>query len=53
VTDEKVNAYTCDEHNNAKQCYCIGPENCKDTDCGIVKAWRREMDAVAKERKLT
>lgn len=34
--------YTSDGRNHPKDCYCVGPENCGDRSCKLVKDYREK-----------
>jgi hypothetical protein len=37
---DKSKLYQDDNDKQLKQCFCIGPENCEDEDCVLVKNYK-------------
>ena len=37
--------------NKDRQCFCIGPENCKDKDCWLVQRYLKHLEDQVKESK--
>lgn len=44
--------FSCEDSSAPKVCFCIGPENCNDDSCKLVKEYREKENNRLKNKNL-
>jgi len=46
------NGWPCVSGNRIEKCLCVGPENCKDKECPLVKERNQDASIIKADRRV-